>query len=130
MATAAGQKAGHVALVTEAFQGIGFAIATQLARARPNFHVRPQFSPLEFQEIWWAEESGGVLRGLQVLVGSRDLARGEEAVAQLKADGVANVGVLQLDIDDIGFGNGINGGAQSSITTAADTVAKTYGGEN
>ncbi|ELR11804.1 uncharacterized protein ACA1_362920 [Acanthamoeba castellanii str. Neff] len=101
MATAAGQKAGHVALVTGAFQGIGFAIATQLARARPDFHV---------------------------LVGSRDLARGEEAVAQLKADGVANVGVLHLDIDDIGFGNGINGGAQSSITTAADTVAKTYGG--
>ena len=59
------------------------------------------------------------MRGLQVLVGSRDLARGEEAVAQLKADGVANVGVLQLDLDD-----------ESSITTAADTVAKTYGGEN
>jgi NAD(P)-dependent dehydrogenase (short-subunit alcohol dehydrogenase family) len=61
----------------------------------------------------------GLLRDLQVLVGSRDLARGEEAVAQLKADGVANVGVLQLDLDH-----------ESSITTAADTVAKTYGGEN
>lgn len=90
MATAAGQKASHVALVTGANKGIGFAIAAQLARARPDFHV---------------------------LVGSRDLVRGEEAVAQLKTDGVANVGVLQLDLDD-----------ESSITTAADTVAKTYGG--
>jgi NAD(P)-dependent dehydrogenase (short-subunit alcohol dehydrogenase family) len=52
-----------------------------------------------------------------VLVGSRDLARGEEAVAKLKADGLPNVEALQIDLDD-----------ESSITTAADTVAKTYGG--
>jgi nucleoside-diphosphate-sugar epimerase len=34
-----------VALVTGANKGIGFAIAAQLARARPDFHVpTPQFS--------------------------------------------------------------------------------------
>jgi NAD(P)-dependent dehydrogenase (short-subunit alcohol dehydrogenase family) len=52
-----------------------------------------------------------------VLVGSRDLARGEEAVAQLKADGQTNVGVLHIDLDDL-----------PSIAAARDTIAQTYGG--
>ncbi|ELR24659.1 20beta-hydroxysteroid dehydrogenase [Acanthamoeba castellanii str. Neff] len=69
---AAAQRTG-AALVTGANKGIGFAIAAQLARARPDLHV---------------------------LLGSRDWERGEEAVAKLKADGVHNVRTLHVDLDD------------------------------
>jgi carbonyl reductase 1 len=88
MAAQVGQRA--VALVTGANKGIGFCIASQLAHARPD---------------------------LQVLVGSRDLERGKEAVSKLQADGLSNVEVLQIDLDD-----------EPSIVAAAASVSKNFGG--
>jgi carbonyl reductase 1 len=82
--------AHRAALVTGANKGIGFAVAAQLARARPDF---------------------------QVLLGCRDLELGEEAVAKLKADGVANVRPLHVDLDD-----------ESSIHMAAVEVNNDFGG--
>lgn len=39
-------------------------------------------------------------QGYFVYLGSRDVARGEEAVAQLKAEGLNNVELLQIDVSD------------------------------
>jgi len=52
-----------------------------------------------------------------VLVGSRDLERGKEAVSKLQADGLSNVEVLQIDLDD-----------EPSIVAAAASVSKNFGG--
>jgi carbonyl reductase 1 len=66
-----GQKAA--ALVTGGNKGIGLAIVTQLARARPDLHV---------------------------LLGCRDLGLGEQALTKLKADGLTNVRTIHVDLDE------------------------------
>ncbi|MFZ0500541.1 MAG: SDR family NAD(P)-dependent oxidoreductase [Steroidobacteraceae bacterium] len=73
----------RVALVTGANQGVGFQVAKELAA-----------------------------KGLAVLVGSRDLARGETAAREIGAGAVA----LQLDVTD-----------QVSIAAAAARVGKEFG---
>jgi len=88
---AAGRSSKAVALVTGANKGIGLAIARQLAHTRPN--------------------------DLHVLVGSRDVKLGEDAVAQLRADGLQNVSLLRVDLLD-----------EDVIRAAAQTVQDTYGG--
>ncbi|MEV5965368.1 SDR family oxidoreductase [Kribbella sp. NPDC051952] len=75
-----------IALVTGANKGIGKEIARQLGQA-----------------------------GFTVLVGSRDLARGELAVKELLADGLDAVGI-QLEVTD-----------EKSVRTAAAQVESTYG---
>lgn len=75
-----------IALVTGANKGIGKEIARQLGQA-----------------------------GFTVLVGSRDLARGELAVKELVADGLDAVGV-QLEVTD-----------EQSVRAAAAQVESTYG---
>ncbi|WP_123041394.1 SDR family oxidoreductase [Cohnella candidum] len=76
----------RVALVTGANKGIGFEIAKQLGN-----------------------------RGVTVLVGARDEARGIAAVNRLKAQGIAAQFVL-LDVKD-----------QHTIDEAADSIAHRYG---
>jgi NAD(P)-dependent dehydrogenase (short-subunit alcohol dehydrogenase family) len=73
----------RVALVTGANQGVGFQVAKELAA-----------------------------NGLAVLVGSRDLARGEAAAKEIGAAAVA----LQLDVTD-----------RVSIAAAADRIGKEFG---
>lgn len=73
----------RVALVTGANQGVGFQVAKELAA-----------------------------NGLTVLVGSRDLARGEAAAKEIGAAAVA----LQLDVTD-----------RVSIAAAADRIGKEFG---
>lgn len=75
-----------IALVTGANKGIGREIARQF---------------------------GGL--GFTVLVGSRDLARGEAAVKELVAEGITAEAV-QLEVTD-----------ENSVRTAASTVEQTYG---
>lgn len=75
-----------VALVTGANKGLGLATARQLAE-----------------------------RGATVLVGSRDLDRGETAAGTLRADGLPAT-VVQLDVTD-----------GASVQRAADTVTGEYG---
>ncbi len=76
-----------VALVTGANKGIGKEIARQLGA-----------------------------QGLTVLVGARDLRRGEEAAAELKASG-ANAHAVRLDVTD-----------EASITEAARRIEEEFGG--
>jgi len=74
------------ALVTGANKGIGLAIARGLAQA-----------------------------GLSVWIGARDRARGEEAVGQLRAEGL-DVRFLEIDVAD-----------ENSVRRAAETVASETG---
>ena len=76
-------QGNRIALVTGANQGVGFQVAKAL-----------------------------VADGATVLVGSRDLARGEAAVAEIGTGAV----VLQIDVTD-----------QQSITAAADRVRGDFG---
>lgn len=76
----------RIALVTGANKGIGFEIARQLG-----------------------------VQGITVLVGARDLARGEEAIQKLQAEKIEAV-VVQLDVTD-----------QTSIDEAASFIEQTYG---
>lgn len=57
------------ALITGANKSIGFEVAKQLAQ-----------------------------KGVFVYIGSRDIAKGEEAVAQLKKEGLSNAAAVQLDV--------------------------------
>lgn len=75
-----------IALVTGANKGIGFEIARQLG-----------------------------LQGITVLVGARDLARGEAAVEKLRAEAIAGT-AIHLDVTD-----------QETITAAAAFISQTYG---
>lgn len=75
----------QVALITGANKGIGYEIARGLA-----------------------------LKGFEVLLGSRDKARGDAAAAALKADGVEVI-TVQIDVTD-----------QASIDTAAAFIEKNY----
>ena len=76
-----------VALVTGANKGIGKEIARQLGA-----------------------------QGLTVLVGARDLRRGEEAATELKASG-ANSHAIRLDVTD-----------EASIAEAARRIEEEFGG--
>lgn len=78
---------GRVALVTGANKGLGYFVASQLAGSDPH---------------------------LTVLVGSRDAARGEEAVKAIK---LPNVRPITIDVS-----------SKSSIADAFEEVKKTYGG--
>jgi NAD(P)-dependent dehydrogenase (short-subunit alcohol dehydrogenase family) len=75
-----------IALVTGANKGIGFEIARQLG-----------------------------VQDITVLVGARDLARGEEAIQKLRAEEIEAL-VVQLDVTD-----------QASIDAAAAFIDQTYG---
>ena len=75
----------RIALITGANRGIGFEVARQLAR-----------------------------RGLTVIIGSRDLERGQEALNRLSAQGL-DAQVVQLDVTK-----------DASITAAATAVARRH----
>ncbi|QBD75472.1 SDR family oxidoreductase [Ktedonosporobacter rubrisoli] len=79
-------QTAKIALITGANKGIGFEIARQLGE-----------------------------QGLTVLVGSRDLARGEEAVSKIRAAGSAAYS-LQIDVIE-----------QATIDAAVKHVEQTYG---
>jgi len=81
--------ARQVALVTGANQGIGFHIVRLLATARPQWTV---------------------------LLGSRDQAKGEAAVKEMK---LPNVEAQQIDVD-----------SKESITKAADAVKNKFGAQS
>jgi NAD(P)-dependent dehydrogenase (short-subunit alcohol dehydrogenase family) len=72
------------ALITGANKSIGFETAAQLAG-----------------------------QGYHIFLGSRDLHKGEEAVAQLKAKGLSHVEAIQLDVTD-----------KASIEAARDLIAR------
>jgi NAD(P)-dependent dehydrogenase (short-subunit alcohol dehydrogenase family) len=75
-----------VALITGANKGIGFEVAREIGKT-----------------------------GITVLVGARNKAAGEEAVAKLKSDGI-KASFVAIDLTD-----------QTSITAAADTITKDFG---
>lgn len=77
---------GRLALITGANKGIGFETARQLAA-----------------------------QGITVLLGARDLAKGEQAAATLRGEGL-NVEAIQLDVT-----------RPESIRNAADTLETKYG---
>jgi NAD(P)-dependent dehydrogenase (short-subunit alcohol dehydrogenase family) len=79
-----------VALVTGANKGIGYAIVRQLAKKDPTSRV---------------------------LLGSRNTHLGEEALKKLEDEGLNNVRLLQIDLDN-----------EESIRAAAQTIKETYGG--
>jgi NAD(P)-dependent dehydrogenase (short-subunit alcohol dehydrogenase family) len=79
-------SAQRISLVTGANKGIGFEITRQLGKA-----------------------------GHQVLLGARDIARGEEAVATLKGEGI-DVRFIQIDLAKL-----------ASIQAAAATIEVDYG---
>ncbi|HLK58557.1 MAG TPA: SDR family oxidoreductase [Chthonomonadaceae bacterium] len=80
------QANGKLALITGANKGIGFETARQLAR-----------------------------QGMKVLLGARDLTRGEQAATELRQEGL-DVVLLQLDVSD-----------PASIQRAAQTIEAEYG---
>jgi NAD(P)-dependent dehydrogenase (short-subunit alcohol dehydrogenase family) len=78
-----------IVLITGANQGIGYFAALQLAQL-PGYHV---------------------------LAGSRDVAKGVEAVKKIKAEGVRSaVETIQLDVD-----------LDASIDAAVNLIAKRFG---
>ena len=82
--------ANKVCVVTGANKGIGFHIARGLCRALPD---------------------------ARVLLCSRDLSRGEEAVRRLAEEGLGNASLHQLDISDA-----------TSVEQLRGHIAETYGG--
>jgi NAD(P)-dependent dehydrogenase (short-subunit alcohol dehydrogenase family) len=81
------QGTGKIALVTGGNKGIGFAIAEQLAKA-----------------------------DVQVLLGTRDIARGEQAIKALQQKGLNTVSLMPLDVTD-----------ERAIQQAAQQIETQYG---